>query len=135
MEFLYTLDHTNGKIRRPNWPRRMESRAFNFRILRKCSRVPLPTSSIVVNRWSNFISPNENCSLSVAISRLFAPIEDEMWPRQAFCRWLIIHRLEGGRVKKKLKVDGKVDRNYSSQSSSRGFCHFPETTNVERISG
>lgn len=67
-----------------------------------------------------------------AISRLFAPIEDEMWPSKAFCRWLIIHRLEGGRVKKKLKVDSKSTETIRPNLLVV-FAIFPETTNVERI--
>lgn len=61
-------------------------------------------------------------------------IEDEMWPSKAFCRWLIIHRLERGRVKKKLKVDGKSTETIRP-NLLLVFAIFPETTNVERISG
>lgn len=55
-----------------------------------------------------------------------------MWPSKAFCRWLITHRLEVGRVKKKLKVDSKSTETIRS-NLLLVFYHF--LGNVERILG
>lgn len=135
MEFLHSLDHTNGKIRRPNCPRRMESRAFNFRIFTKCSpsRVCLPTSSTVVNRWLNFISPNENCSFSASNLSIIRPDRGRNVTEQSvlsLINYPSTRRRE--EVKKKLKVDSKSTETIRPNLLVV-FAIFPETTNVERI--
>lgn len=71
IQFLCSLDHTNNRITREEWNlvrlilEFSQTRESVFQRLR------------AVNRWLNFVSPNENCSLSVAIPSIIRP--DRRW--------------------------------------------------------